>query len=189
MRAGACRPRPPGSICFSVGAHSLDDDSPDSLNTQCPSIDHRLTRCPPSGKGWSASSGSCRTPTRPIRSPWRRRRPASFSATSSGKPLHPSCRVTLTPLLPFRDEHRQEQPIIVHTCGSACQELPVRHLGHLNPAVFATCTGPDGGLTTVNCAAAQKHVSTSDPDVDFIDDSRRSSSSSLKTHQLSSLSR
>jgi len=97
--------------------------------------------------------------------------------------------VTLTPLLSFRDEHRQEQPVIVHTCGSACQELPVRHLGHLNPAVFATCTGPDGGLTTVNCAAAQKHVSTSDPDVDFIDDSRRSSSSSLKTHPLSSLSR
>jgi hypothetical protein len=32
---------------------------------------------------------------------------------------------------------------------------------------FAAVTGPDGGLTTVN--RRQRHLSTSDPDVDYID--------------------
>jgi hypothetical protein len=32
---------------------------------------------------------------------------------------------------------------------------------------FAAVTGPDGGLTTVN--RHQRHLSTSDPDVDYID--------------------
>lgn len=34
-------------------------------------------------------------------------------------------------------------------------------------SVFASLTGPGGGLTTVN--PSQKHLSTSDPDVDYID--------------------
>nr|CAD7204261.1 unnamed protein product [Timema douglasi] len=68
------------------------------------------------------------------------------------------------------DSHdvRQSEPIIVH--GRNPHELPRKALGSLllGPhSVFAAVTGPDGGLTTVN--QRQRHLSTSDPDVDYID--------------------
>nr|CAD7400369.1 unnamed protein product [Timema cristinae] len=63
---------------------------------------------------------------------------------------------------------RQSEPIIIH--GRNPHELPRKALGSLllGPhSVFAAVTGPDGGLTTVN--QRQRHLSTSDPDVDYID--------------------
>ncbi|XP_063229906.1 PP2C-like domain-containing protein CG9801 [Bacillus rossius redtenbacheri] len=63
---------------------------------------------------------------------------------------------------------RQNEPVILHSRSP--QELPRKALGSLAPdaqAVWAAVTGPDGGLTTVN--RRQRHLSTSDPDVDYID--------------------
>lgn len=63
---------------------------------------------------------------------------------------------------------RRMAPTILH--GRNPHELPPKALGE--PAsgpdsVIAALTGPDGGLTTVN--RKQRHITTSDPDVDFID--------------------
>ncbi|XP_066996782.2 PP2C-like domain-containing protein CG9801 [Anabrus simplex] len=63
---------------------------------------------------------------------------------------------------------RQNEPVILH--GRNPHELPKRCLGTFSlgtQSVFAALTGPDGGLTTVN--RRQRHLSTSDPDVDYID--------------------
>ncbi|KAK3923393.1 PP2C-like domain-containing protein [Frankliniella fusca] len=63
---------------------------------------------------------------------------------------------------------RRMAPTILH--GRNPHELPPKALGE--PAsgpdsIVAALTGPDGGLTTVN--RKQRHITTSDPDVDFID--------------------
>lgn len=63
---------------------------------------------------------------------------------------------------------RRMAPSILH--GRNPHELPPKALG--DPAtgsdsISAALTGPDGGLTTVN--RKQRHITTSDPDVDFID--------------------
>ncbi|XP_057330830.1 PP2C-like domain-containing protein CG9801 isoform X2 [Microplitis mediator] len=64
-------------------------------------------------------------------------------------------------------EEKIEGPVILH--GRNPEELPIKLLGKLddNEEVFAAYTGPDRGLTTVNLK--QKHLSISDPDVDYID--------------------
>lgn len=57
--------------------------------------------------------------------------------------------------------------MILH--GRSPEELPSKTLGSLSEdeEVFAALTGPDRGLTTVNLK--QRHLSISDPDVDYID--------------------
>ncbi|XP_023711449.1 PP2C-like domain-containing protein CG9801 isoform X2 [Cryptotermes secundus] len=61
---------------------------------------------------------------------------------------------------------RQSEPIILH--GRNPHELPRKNIGTIILGnQFAAVTGPDGGLTTVN--RHQRHLSTSDPDVDYID--------------------
>ncbi|XP_044583256.1 PP2C-like domain-containing protein CG9801 isoform X2 [Cotesia glomerata] len=64
-------------------------------------------------------------------------------------------------------EEKIEGPVILH--GRNPEELPIKVLEKLddNEEVFAAFTGPDRGLTTVNLK--QKHLSISDPDVDYID--------------------
>lgn len=64
-------------------------------------------------------------------------------------------------------EQKSEGPLILH--GRNPEELPQRPLGKLtdNEDVFAATTGPERGLTSVNLK--QKHLSISDPDVDYID--------------------
>lgn len=61
---------------------------------------------------------------------------------------------------------RQTEPVILH--GRNPHELPRKNIGTIIlGSQFAAVTGPDGGLTTVN--RRQRHLSTSDPDVDYID--------------------
>jgi hypothetical protein len=61
---------------------------------------------------------------------------------------------------------RQTEPVILH--GQNPHELPRKNIGTIIvDNQFAALTGPDGGLTTVN--RHQRHLSTSDPDVDYID--------------------
>ena len=66
-----------------------------------------------------------------------------------------------------RLDQKMEGPAILH--GRNPEELPSRPLGALSEEeeVFAALTGPDRGLTTVN--VKQRHLSISDPDVDYID--------------------
>ncbi|XP_034255002.1 PP2C-like domain-containing protein CG9801 [Thrips palmi] len=63
---------------------------------------------------------------------------------------------------------RRMAPTILH--GRNPHELPPKALGEPDggpESIVAALTGPDGGLTTVN--RKQRHITTSDPDVDFID--------------------
>jgi len=61
---------------------------------------------------------------------------------------------------------RQTEPVILH--GQNPHELPRKSIGTIIlENQFAAVTGPDGGLTTVN--RRQRHLSISDPDVDYID--------------------
>ncbi|XP_015123234.1 PP2C-like domain-containing protein CG9801 [Diachasma alloeum] len=64
-------------------------------------------------------------------------------------------------------DQKTEGPVILH--GRTPEELPSKPLGKLDndEEVFAAVTGPDRGLTTVNLR--QRHLSISDPDVDYID--------------------
>ncbi|XP_015602674.1 PP2C-like domain-containing protein CG9801 [Cephus cinctus] len=64
-------------------------------------------------------------------------------------------------------EKKTEGPTILH--GRNPEELPAKPLGPIDQdeEVFAAVTGPDRGLTTVN--QKQRHLSISDPDVDYID--------------------
>ncbi|XP_046433229.1 PP2C-like domain-containing protein CG9801 isoform X1 [Neodiprion fabricii] len=64
-------------------------------------------------------------------------------------------------------EIKMEGPVILH--GRNPEELPSYPLCTLDNGeeVFAALTGPDLGLTTVNLK--QRHLSISDPDVDYID--------------------
>lgn len=63
---------------------------------------------------------------------------------------------------------RRSAPTILH--GRNPHELPPKALGEpvsSSDSIYAALTGPDGGLTTVN--RKQRHITTNDPDVDFID--------------------
>ncbi|KAL0277126.1 UNVERIFIED_CONTAM: hypothetical protein PYX00_004513 [Menopon gallinae] len=63
---------------------------------------------------------------------------------------------------------KRHEPTILY--GRTPQELPPLAIGHVVTganSVFASLTGPGSGLTSVN--PCQKHLSTSDPDVDYID--------------------
>jgi len=61
---------------------------------------------------------------------------------------------------------RQTEPVILH--GQNPHELQRKTIGTIIlDNQFAAVTGPDGGLTTVN--RRQRHLSISDPDVDYID--------------------
>ncbi|XP_043271457.1 PP2C-like domain-containing protein CG9801 isoform X2 [Venturia canescens] len=65
-------------------------------------------------------------------------------------------------------EQKSEGPVILH--GRNPEELPCKPLGIVSDEeedVIAALTGPDRGLTTVNLK--QRHLSISDPDVDYID--------------------
>ena len=67
-----------------------------------------------------------------------------------------------------RNDVRRMAPTILH--GRNPHELPPKALGEpmSGPSsVFAAMTGPEGGLTTVN--RRERHITTNDPDVDFID--------------------
>lgn len=71
-------------------------------------------------------------------------------------------------LFVFRNDVKRHEPTILY--GRTPQELPPLAVGQIvtgQQSVFASLTGPGGGLTTVN--PSQKHLSTSDPDVDYID--------------------
>ncbi|KAG8235342.1 hypothetical protein J437_LFUL015850, partial [Ladona fulva] len=71
---------------------------------------------------------------------------------------------------------------VVYHGGRDGADLPVLRLKIPQPEVFAAFTGPDGGLTTVNRGGGaagdgnyrgvERHLSTEDPDVDFIDDGK-----------------
>ena len=45
--------------------------------------------------------------------------------------------------------------------------MAVGYVATSQQSIFASMTGPEGGLTTIN--PSKKHLSTSDPDVDYID--------------------
>lgn len=63
---------------------------------------------------------------------------------------------------------KRHEPTILY--GRTPHELPPLAIGHVitsQQSIFASMTGPEGGLTTIN--PSQKHLSTSDPDVDYID--------------------
>ncbi|XP_071450241.1 PP2C-like domain-containing protein CG9801 isoform X2 [Hetaerina americana] len=74
-------------------------------------------------------------------------------------------------------------PVVFHG-GKDGADLPNLRLEVPHPAVFAAYTGPDGGLTTVNRGLGhgshgngqrggpERHLSTDDPDVNFIDDGK-----------------
>ncbi|CAH0391098.1 unnamed protein product [Bemisia tabaci] len=64
-----------------------------------------------------------------------------------------------------RKEAHRDEPKILH--GRSYQELPSQKVGQLSYPVITAMTGPGGGLTTVN--QQQRCLSTSDPDVHFID--------------------
>lgn len=65
-----------------------------------------------------------------------------------------------------RHDVKQTEPVILH--GRNPHELPRKNIGTIILGnQFAAVTGPDGGLTTVN--RRQRHLSTNDPDVDYID--------------------
>lgn len=63
---------------------------------------------------------------------------------------------------------KRHEPTILY--GRTPHELPPLAIGHVvtsHQSIFASMTGPEGGLTTIN--PNQKHLTTSDPDVDYID--------------------
>lgn len=68
----------------------------------------------------------------------------------------------------IRCSSAKEAPIILF--GKDLKDLPCYELGYYSigpETVLNACTGPDGGLTSVN--KSQKHLSIADPEIDFID--------------------
>ena len=63
-------------------------------------------------------------------------------------------------------EKRRPQPEIVFSRNY--EELPAWLLGSLDEVVFAASTGPDGGLTAIK--HRPMHLTTNEPDVEFIDE-------------------
>ncbi|CAG0886424.1 unnamed protein product [Darwinula stevensoni] len=63
-------------------------------------------------------------------------------------------------------EKRRAQPEIVFSRNY--EELPAWLLGGLDEVVFAASTGPDGGLTAIK--HRPMHLTTNEPDVEFIDE-------------------
>jgi hypothetical protein len=58
------------------------------------------------------------------------------------------------------------EPVILH--GRTPQEVPPQQLGTIkNFDVISSLTGPHGGLVSVN--QTEKHLSASDPEINFID--------------------
>lgn len=66
----------------------------------------------------------------------------------------------------FSHEIRKCEPVILH--GRTPQEVPPQQLGAIkNYEVISSLTGPHGGLVSVN--QTEKHLSASDPEINFID--------------------
>ncbi|XP_046400769.1 PP2C-like domain-containing protein CG9801 [Ischnura elegans] len=88
-------------------------------------------------------------------------------------------------------------PVVFHG-GKDGATLPNLRLETPHPAVFAAYTGPDGGLTTVNRgigrggegggqrAGPERHLSTDDPDVNFIDEGKEEGGVPKSTESKSS---
>jgi len=70
------------------------------------------------------------------------------------------------------DNCDREEPKILH--GRKPQQLPPKPIGTLYHTILAAVTGPNGGLTTVN--RKRRHLSISDPDVRFIDNTEEDAS-------------
>uniref|UniRef100_A0A1W7R9W3 PP2C-like domain-containing protein CG9801 n=1 Tax=Hadrurus spadix TaxID=141984 RepID=A0A1W7R9W3_9SCOR len=68
-------------------------------------------------------------------------------------------------------EVRKIQPDIF--CAKSCYDLPIKEIAELCSEIFATYTGPSGGLTKVN--RRLKPFEALDTDVDFIDEDLSSS--------------
>lgn len=63
-------------------------------------------------------------------------------------------------------EIQKYEPIILH--GRTPQEVPPQQLGSIKSyEVVSSLTGPHGGLISVN--QTEKHLSASDPEINFID--------------------
>lgn len=63
-------------------------------------------------------------------------------------------------------EIKKYEPVILH--GRTPQEVPPQQLGPIkNYEVISSLTGPHGGLISVN--QTEKHLSASDPEINFID--------------------
>lgn len=62
----------------------------------------------------------------------------------------------------------KQHPEIVS--GKTCYDLPVKDIESLATAVVASCTGPSGGLATVNCSPPKPFDLAADLEVDFIDE-------------------
>jgi len=70
------------------------------------------------------------------------------------------------PINDFSHEVKKYEPIILH--GRTPQEVPSQQLGAIKGYdVVSSLTGPHGGLIAVN--QTEKHLSASDPEINFID--------------------
>lgn len=66
----------------------------------------------------------------------------------------------------FSHDIHKHEPVILH--GRTPQEVPPQQLGPVkNSDVISSLTGPHGGLVSVN--QTEKHLSASDPEINFID--------------------
>lgn len=66
----------------------------------------------------------------------------------------------------FSHDIQKYEPVILH--GRTPQEVPPQQLGPIkNFDVISSLTGPHGGLVSVN--QTEKHLSASDPEINFID--------------------
>ncbi|XP_054714958.1 PP2C-like domain-containing protein CG9801 [Uloborus diversus] len=72
-------------------------------------------------------------------------------------------------------EVKRDHPEVLH--GKSCYDLPVKQLAPLSRTVLSACTGPQGGLTTVDFG--EKPFEFPDADVYFIDEDYRDSCENL----------
>lgn len=66
--------------------------------------------------------------------------------------------------------------------SKSCYDLPVHELAPLSRTILSACTGPQGGLTTVDLGA--KPFEFPDADVYFIDEDFRDSSENLAKEEF-----
>ena len=75
----------------------------------------------------------------------------------------------------FYREVKRDHPEVLHS--KSCYDLPVHEIAPLSRLILAACTGPQGGLTTVDLGA--KPFEFPDADVYFIDEDFQDSSENL----------